>query len=98
MGEWEFHAAFATPAIRNDHLVNGGHSGLGPPPTLTSVSSAGTPGLRYVSVALNVMALVLFDVLSLHGRSVMREPWRDRRKRLEDLLDGRRLPRVVTLE
>lgn len=33
------------------------------------------------------MALVLFDVLHLDGGSVMREPWRDRRKRLEDLVD-----------
>ncbi len=24
----------------------------------------------------------------------MREPWRDRRKRLEDLVDGRQLPRI----
>jgi hypothetical protein len=31
------------------------------------------------------MALVLFDLLYLGGKSVLREPWRDRRKRLEDL-------------
>jgi ATP-dependent DNA ligase len=43
------------------------------------------------------MALVLFDVLHLQGRSVMREPWRDRRKRLEDLLQGHRIPRVAVL-
>jgi ATP-dependent DNA ligase len=34
------------------------------------------------------MALVLFDLLHLSSKSVMREPWRDRRKRLEDLVDG----------
>jgi ATP-dependent DNA ligase len=33
------------------------------------------------------MALVVFDVLHLDGGSVMREPWRDRRTRLEDLGD-----------
>ena len=27
-------------------------------------------------------------------RSVMREPWHDRRKRLEDLLEGHQLPRI----
>ena len=43
------------------------------------------------------MALVLFDVLHLRGKSVMREPWRDRRKRLEDLLDGQRIPRVAVV-
>jgi ATP-dependent DNA ligase len=32
------------------------------------------------------MALVLFDVLHLGGKSVMREPWRDRRKRLGDVV------------
>jgi hypothetical protein len=41
------------------------------------------------------MALVACDVLHLDGRSVMREPWRDRRKRLEDLVDGRQLPRTA---
>lgn len=34
------------------------------------------------------MALVLFDLLHLRGKSVMGEPWRDRRKWLEDLLEG----------
>ena len=38
---------------------------------------------------------VLFDLLYVQTKSVMREPWRDRRKRLEDLLDGRRLPRMA---
>jgi len=41
------------------------------------------------------MALVLFDLLHMGGKSVMREPWRDRRKRLEDLLEGHRLPRIT---
>jgi ATP-dependent DNA ligase len=40
------------------------------------------------------MALVLFDVLRLESRSIMREPWRDRRKRLEDLVGSRQLPRI----
>jgi ATP-dependent DNA ligase len=40
------------------------------------------------------MALILFDVLHLDSRSIMREPWRDRRKRLEDLVDTRQLPRI----
>jgi len=40
------------------------------------------------------MALVLFDLLHLRGKSIMREPWRHRRKRLEDLLHGRALSRV----
>ena len=36
-----------------------------------------------------------FDVLHVQGRSVMREPWRGRRKRLEDLykaIEFRALP------
>ena len=41
------------------------------------------------------MSLVLFDVLYVGGKSVMREPWRDRRKRLEDLLEGRQLSRIA---
>ena len=43
------------------------------------------------------MVLVLFDVLHLGGNSVMREPWRDRRKRLEDLLAGQRIPCVAVV-
>jgi ATP-dependent DNA ligase len=43
------------------------------------------------------MALVLFDLLHLKGKSVMREPWRDRRKRLEDLVDGRHLPGIAVV-
>jgi len=41
------------------------------------------------------MALVVCDVLHLDGRSVMREACRDRRKRLENLVDGRQLPRIA---
>jgi ATP-dependent DNA ligase len=37
------------------------------------------------------MALVLFDVLHLDGKSVMRDPWHDRRERLEDVLEGHTL-------
>jgi len=40
------------------------------------------------------MAVVVFDVLQVDGRSVMREPWRDSRKRLEDFGQGRRLARA----
>jgi ATP-dependent DNA ligase len=43
------------------------------------------------------MALVLFDLLHVDGKSVMREPWRDRRKRLEDLLDDHQLPRIAVV-
>jgi len=43
------------------------------------------------------MALVLFDLLHLDGKRVMREPWRDRRKRLEDILAGHQLPRVAVV-
>jgi ATP-dependent DNA ligase len=43
------------------------------------------------------MVLVLFDLLHLRGKSVMRELWRDRRTHLEDLLDGRQLPRVAVV-
>ena len=41
------------------------------------------------------MALVLFDVLHLRGKSVMREPWRARRKRLEDVVQPQQLPRIA---
>ena len=44
--------------------------------------------------ALGDMVFVAFDVLKFDGQSVMREPWRDRRKRLEDLFNGPPLPRV----
>lgn len=38
---------------------------------------------------------MLFDVLHVQGRSVMREPRKGRRKRLEDLLNGRQIPRIA---
>jgi bifunctional non-homologous end joining protein LigD len=41
------------------------------------------------------MAVVLFDVLQLGGQEVICEPWRDRRKRLEDLVAGGELPGVT---
>jgi hypothetical protein len=40
------------------------------------------------------LAFLAFDLLEIDGRSVMREPWTHRRKRLEDLLDGRRVERI----
>jgi hypothetical protein len=43
------------------------------------------------------MALVMFDVLHVGHSSVMHEPWRDRRKRLEDLLDDHQLPGVTVV-
>jgi bifunctional non-homologous end joining protein LigD len=38
------------------------------------------------------MSFAAFDVLELDGHTVMREPWRDRRKRLEDIFEDQRLP------
>ena len=41
-----------------------------------------------------VTTFLAFDVLALDGREVMREPWVDRRKRLEDIgaaLDSKRI-------
>lgn len=35
------------------------------------------------------MAFMAFDILDLEARRVLREPWRDRRKRLEDLFRRR---------
>jgi bifunctional non-homologous end joining protein LigD len=43
------------------------------------------------------MARVLFDLLHVSGKSVIREPWRDRRKRLEDVVAGHELPRVAVV-
>ena len=40
------------------------------------------------------LSVIVFDCLELRGRAIMREPWRDRRKRFEDVLDGAGLPRV----
>src|SRR5262245_6398671 len=43
------------------------------------------------------MALVLFDLPHVGGKRVMREPWRHRRKRLDDLLQGHQLPRIAVV-
>jgi hypothetical protein len=40
------------------------------------------------------MSFMAFDVLTLAGQDVMREPWKDRRKRLEDLFATLSVPRV----
>jgi ATP dependent DNA ligase-like protein len=40
------------------------------------------------------MSFLAFDLLELNGQEVMREPWSDRRKRLEDLFAIRKLERV----
>src|SRR5215468_8480505 len=40
------------------------------------------------------MSFMAFDLLTLNGQDVMREPWKDRRKRLEDLFAALTLPRV----
>jgi len=45
----------------------------------------------------SAMAVVLFDTLHVDGQDVMREPWRDRRKRLEDLVAGAALPGVAVV-
>ena len=58
-----------------------------------AVAGNGNEGIQAVfherGRAGGVMAMILFDLLSLHGQSVMREPWTARRKRLEDALEGR---------
>ena len=41
------------------------------------------------------MAFVGFDRLHVSGQDVMREPWRDRRKRLEDVVAGAAMPGVT---
>ena len=43
----------------------------------------------------SAMAFVGFDVLHVAGQDVMREPWRDRRKRLEDIAASETLPGVA---
>jgi ATP-dependent DNA ligase len=43
------------------------------------------------------MARVLFDLLHVGGKSVMREPWRDRRKQLEGLVEGHQRPRTAVV-
>jgi bifunctional non-homologous end joining protein LigD len=40
------------------------------------------------------MSFLAFDLLELNGQEVMRKPWSDRRKRLEDLFAIRTLERV----
>ncbi len=56
-----------------------------------AVAGDGSEGIQAVFEARNrsdgAMAFVVFDVLEVDGRSVMREPWTSRRKRLEDLLE-----------
>jgi ATP-dependent DNA ligase len=42
----------------------------------------------------DAMSLLAFDLLAAEGREIIAEPWRDRHKRLEDLVEGRGLPRV----
>ncbi len=41
------------------------------------------------------MAFGAFNLLHVGGQDVMREPWRDRRKRLEDLVAGAAIPGVI---
>jgi ATP-dependent DNA ligase len=48
------------------------------------------PGVR----ADGAMSFAAFDVLETDGQMVMREPWRDRRKRLEVIFEDQSLPRV----
>jgi ATP-dependent DNA ligase len=40
------------------------------------------------------LAFHAFDLVEIDGRRVMREHWTYRRKRLVDLLDGRRIERI----
>ena len=40
------------------------------------------------------MSFLAFDLLTLDGQDIMREPWAARRKRLEDVFAGLTLPRV----
>jgi ATP-dependent DNA ligase len=70
-------------AVLDGEVVAGdGHEGI--QSVFEARSSAGSP-----------MEAVLFDVLQVGGQDVMREPWRDRRKRLEDLTAGAELPEVT---
>jgi bifunctional non-homologous end joining protein LigD len=58
-----------------------------------AVAGDGNEGIQAVfherGRAGGTMAIILFDLLSLDGQSVMREPWTARRKRLEGALEGR---------
>jgi bifunctional non-homologous end joining protein LigD len=64
-----------------------------------AVAGDGHEGIQRVLVERNQtdgdLAFLAFDLLAVDGRSVMRERWTDRRKRLEDLWEGRRLDRVA---
>jgi bifunctional non-homologous end joining protein LigD len=64
-----------------------------------AVAGDGHEGIQSVfearSTAGSPMAVVLFDVLEVGGQDVMREPWRARRKRLEDLAADAPLPGVT---
>jgi hypothetical protein len=63
-----------------------------------AVAGDGHEGIQSVFTERNriggELAFLAFDLLEIDGRSVMREPWTHRRKRLEDLLDGRRVERI----
>ena len=56
-----------------------------------AVAGDGSQGIPAVFEARNrsgsPMAFTAFDLLEMHGLSVMGEPWTARRKRLEDLLE-----------
>ena len=64
-----------------------------------AVAGDGHEGIQSVfearGTAGSAMAVVLFDLLLLGNQDVMGEPWRDRRKRLEDLVAGAELPGVT---
>ncbi len=64
-----------------------------------AVAGDGHEGIHSVfearGTAGSAMAVVLFDVLHLSDHDVMREPWRDRRKRLADVFSDAALPNVT---
>ena len=64
-----------------------------------AVAGDGHEGIHSVfearGTAGSAMAVVLFDVLHVAGQDVLREPWRDRRKRLESVVEGAALPGVT---
>jgi ATP-dependent DNA ligase len=63
------------------------------------VAGDGHEGIQAVFIERNRvggnLAFLAFDVLELDRKSVMREPWEHRRKRLEDLLAGATLPALA---
>ena len=63
-----------------------------------AVAGDGNEGIQAVFHARQraggAMAVIVFDLLSLDGESVMGEPWTARRKRLEDALGGQEVPGV----